>query len=61
VDYALTDALYLRGSLLYGIRLASKFEKDLDDLMKAAAGGIDCHDPKQGHGLTVKAAIGYKF
>ena len=54
VDYALTDALYLRGSALYGIRLANKVEtNEVDDDPDASA--------RLGHGLTVKVAIGYKF
>ena len=55
VDYPLTDALYLRGEILYGIGLASKFENDMVD----GFGG----DTKANldHGPTIKIGLGYKF
>jgi hypothetical protein len=49
-DYTFTPAFYFRGEVLYGIRLAAGWENDVP-------GG----KPRQGHGLTVKAAIGYRF
>jgi opacity protein-like surface antigen len=64
LDYALTEKLYLRGSLLYGIRLANKFEKDLEDSYKALGSGLGMDvstKTLRGHGLEVKIAVGYKF
>jgi opacity protein-like surface antigen len=52
LDYNLTDKLYLRGTLLYGIRTANKAEKD-------ATEGFA--DTRLGHGPTLKVAVGYKF
>jgi hypothetical protein len=53
VDYSFTDALYLRGGFLYGVRLSNKFENDLVDTEDAK--------PLLGHGLEVKIAVGYRF
>jgi opacity protein-like surface antigen len=52
LDYNLTDKLYLRGTLLYGIRTVSKIEKDM------AEEGLSTN---LGHGPALKVAIGYKF
>jgi lipopolysaccharide assembly outer membrane protein LptD (OstA) len=50
-DYALTDKLYLRGSLLYGIKVNSKSEQEIvDDGGKVFTGGP-----------TFKVAVGYRF
>jgi opacity protein-like surface antigen len=56
LDFSLTDQLYLRGGLLYGLRLANKFENDMVD-------SIPSGDPKAllGHGLEVKISVGYRF
>jgi hypothetical protein len=54
-DFALTDKFFLRGSLLYGLRLPNKCE---DDMAKDGGPGIS---PRLGHGLTVKIAVGYRF
>jgi len=64
-DFALTEQLYLRGALTYGIRLANKFEKDMADEFKKmmeAQGftGIDA-SKRLGHGLDFSLGIGYKF
>ena len=54
VDYALTDALYLRGSAFYGVRLAGKEEKDGVAALKApyrngqersTRNGQECNQP----------------
>jgi hypothetical protein len=52
LDYGIGEKLYLRGEVLYGIRLANKFESDGEE-----------GDSKYnlGHGPTVKVAVGYKF
>jgi hypothetical protein len=60
LDYALTNNVYLRADLLYGIRLATKFENDtvdseLNDPTAKAA------ETRVGHGLDVKIAVGYTF
>jgi opacity protein-like surface antigen len=55
LDYNLTDSLYLRGTLLYGIRTASKYEKEIVDLYSGFA------STNLGHGPTLKVAVGYKF
>jgi opacity protein-like surface antigen len=52
-DYAFTDHIFARLGVLYGIRLASKYEKDLTKIVSA--------DTKLGHGLDVKLAVGYRF
>jgi hypothetical protein len=48
----------LRGGLLYRLRLANKFEKDMVDIYDGQGA-----DPKPllGHGLEVKIAVGYRF
>jgi opacity protein-like surface antigen len=51
-DYAFTEHIFARLGILYGIRLANKYEKDW-----VASGG----DPRLGHGLDVKLAVGYRF
>jgi hypothetical protein len=56
LDFSFTDHLYLRGGLLYGLRFANTFEKDMVDLASEA-------DPitLPGHGIEVKIAAGYQF
>jgi len=66
MDISFTDKLYLRLDLLYGIRLPSKAEKDMVDIMKKTAAEEDSTmsvDAKTllGHGLTAKLAIGFRF
>jgi hypothetical protein len=52
VDFALTDALYLRGSFLYGFKLNSKIEQKY----------VDDADAKVfTSGPTLKVGVGYKF
>jgi opacity protein-like surface antigen len=58
LDYAITNNIYLRGNLLYGIRIANKFENDQVDSTKGP--GVDA-STRLGHGLDVKVAVGYKF
>jgi opacity protein-like surface antigen len=60
VDYAFTDNLYVRGGLLYGLRLANKFEDDMVDSFKQQYPGIDANT-LLGHGLEVKIAVGCRF
>jgi len=61
LDFGLSDKLFLRSELLYGIRLASTFENDLGDLLKAAFQGLGTSETRLGHGLTVKVGIGFKL
>ncbi|MDR3324720.1 MAG: hypothetical protein LBS82_01840 [Spirochaetaceae bacterium] len=55
LDYAITNNVYLRGDLLYGIRLANKVENDAID------GRGDDAKTRLGHGIDVKVAVGYKL
>jgi hypothetical protein len=57
-DYSFTDAIYLRGDLLYGVRLANNFENDLVDDYNYP--GVDTKT-LLGHGLEIKIAVGYRF
>jgi len=55
-DFDVSDAIYLRGELLYGMRTANKFEND----------GVDRSEDysaktRLGHGLTVRVGVGMKF
>jgi hypothetical protein len=64
LDYSFTEKIYLRGEVLYGLRLANKAEKDFEDLFKdlGQLGNVDVDtDTLLGHGLTVKLGVGYKF
>jgi len=58
LDFSFTDNFFLRGELLYGIRLKNKFESDLIDL---AAGSQATVKALLGHGLEVKIGVGYRF
>ncbi|MDR1148211.1 MAG: hypothetical protein LBK66_06215 [Spirochaetaceae bacterium] len=58
VDYYFTDANYLRGDVLYGWRVANRYEKNwLDDIKRADFDGKTL----LGHGLEIKFAIGHRF
>ncbi|GHU03965.1 hypothetical protein FACS1894147_08560 [Spirochaetia bacterium] len=56
VDYSFTYSIYLRVEALYGLRLASKFEKDLI----SSLGPIDTKT-LLGHGFEAKLAVGFRF
>ena len=58
MDIALTDAIFLRTTLLYGIRLANKMENDFVNELKMP--GVNVNS-RLGHGLTVNLGIGFKF
>jgi opacity protein-like surface antigen len=60
LDYSFTDAIYLRGDVLYGLRLANKFENDRVDSDKESYPDADVKT-LLGHGLEIKLAIGYRF
>jgi opacity protein-like surface antigen len=55
LDFALTDHLFLRGELLYALRLPSKFQKDTKENFGDNAKYV------LGHGPVVKLAIGYSL
>jgi opacity protein-like surface antigen len=72
LDYAITDHIFLRGELLYGLRFPNKSEEDTVDQLKAYAKSIDRQlgqyynvtakpETLLGHGLELKFAVGYKF
>ncbi|MDR2515857.1 MAG: porin family protein [Spirochaetaceae bacterium] len=54
LDFSFTDHLYVRGGLLYGLRLANKFESDMVDSL---SGMMDANT-LLGHGLEVRIAEG---
>jgi hypothetical protein len=57
VDYAISDKIYARGELLYGIRLANSYESDImtnGNIINFANG-----NPRLGHGLMIRAGVGY--
>jgi hypothetical protein len=60
VDFSFTDKIYLRGEVLYGLRLANKFENDLVDFYDKSAMKVDVK-PLLGHGLEAKVAVGVWF
>jgi hypothetical protein len=59
LDFSFTDSIYLRGGLLYGLRLANAYENDWVDAY-ADYPGVDAKT-LLGHGLEVKIAVGYRF
>jgi hypothetical protein len=71
IDFNINTSLYFRLEALYGFRLPSKGEKDFTDYLKSGLQdefqqqyGIApdiTSDTLLGHGLTVRAAIGYKL
>jgi opacity protein-like surface antigen len=56
-DYAFTDHIFARLDILYGLRLANKYEKDIVPAVNPAL----TWDTRLGHGLDVKLAVGYRF
>jgi opacity protein-like surface antigen len=59
-DYAFTDHIFVRLGILYGLRLANKYEKDQLNVLKSHSAYTN-EDTLLGHGLDVKLAVGYKF
>jgi opacity protein-like surface antigen len=59
LDYNLTDSLYLRGSLLFQFRLASKAMDDYATYIKEM--GADSASANPGLGPVIRLGIGYKF
>lgn len=63
-DFSITEQIYIRGTVLYGIRLESKAEKDMNDLIQDefSSYGVDVDwESKLGHGIQIKVAVGWKF
>jgi len=59
MDYSINGDIFLRITALYGVRLANKAEKDtVDGLAYQFGSGFDIKT-RLGHGLTIKAAIGF--
>jgi hypothetical protein len=69
IDYDINTSLYFRAEVLYGLRLATKLEKDGVEEMKTiwrsafAPVSIQVTEGKTllGHGLTVKLAVGFRL
>jgi hypothetical protein len=55
LDFSFDKTLYLRGELLYGLRIVNKYEMDLVDSEGSGATSL------LGHGLNIKLALGYRF
>ncbi|MCL2719734.1 MAG: hypothetical protein FWD47_00150 [Treponema sp.] len=53
LDFSLGGGMYIRGTALYGLRLNNKFEKDIAQLFD--------ENRKMGHGIQIRAAIGFNF
>jgi len=58
LDFKFTDKLFLRGEVLYGIRLENEYESLMVEWESAS--GWDAKS-RLGHGLTAKIALGYKL
>ena len=58
LDFYLTEKIYLRTKLLYGVRIGNKFESDMIKYLDELSGGVV--DTKQllGHGYEIMLAIG---
>ena len=65
-DFGLTETIYLRSELLYGIRLASLIEKSMQGggyIPDEVKDQVDVTGPRTrlGHGLTVKVGLGFRL
>jgi len=56
-DVGLSESIYLRAELMYGVRTANRFEKDAVDMSVEAS----TTKTKLGHGLTLRVGAGIKF
>jgi hypothetical protein len=62
LDVGITPAIFFRGEILYGIRFASQFEKDLEDYVQYLSGSSSVNvETVRGHGPDVKIAIGFRI
>jgi hypothetical protein len=59
VDYVITKGFFVRGEVLYGVRLPTKSDKDFKEILENA----NASDIKQklGHGPEIKVAVGWQF
>jgi TolB-like protein len=55
VEFNITESLYLRGELLYGVRTANDFEKN--GAIFNSKGGT----PMTGQGVSLRAGVGFNF
>jgi len=60
-DFYLSEKLFIRPVLLYGIGLGNQLEKDYSDMVKSQLPGDANVDTKLSHGLTVKVGVGFKL
>jgi opacity protein-like surface antigen len=58
VDFHISGGLFLRGEILYGVRLATKFEDDVKDYMGRWAAGAGA---RTGHGGSIRLAALWRF
>lgn len=56
-DFAITNHLYIRSILVYGINAHTKYHEDQIDIIKDAGYNISILN----HGPSIKLALGYKF
>jgi len=63
VDVGINESMYFRGTILYGIKLNSKYDKETEDDFNFIKNylGVGSVEYKKAHGLQIKAAIGFKF
>jgi hypothetical protein len=61
LDFHFSDSLFLRGEVLYGLRLSTKAEDDGYTVNVLGAKYTMSGDSFLGHGGKVKIAVGYKF
>jgi hypothetical protein len=61
VDYDINPQMFIRGTLLYGIKMASKMEKDMEKEIKDMVAGFGSVETLTQHGIQIKLAIGYRF
>jgi len=67
MDYSINDSIFLRGQVMYGVRLPNKIEKYL--VSGSDKIGISFYDipallnidTRRGHGLSVKFAVGFRL
>lgn len=58
LDFGITEKLFIRGTVLLGLNLPSKFENDWADSLKGPGYTVE---QNFGFGPDIKIAVGYKF
>ena len=68
LDYSFADNIFLRFGLTYGMRFPNQFEEYLFEYIDEYTNDISNPDsrsssigPRQGHGLEIKLAVGFRF